>query len=198
MNEVELLQATGMKIEEIQQRVIDRIVDTLMTEERSSYDEDSERSYKSTLASDLDRDLRKIIKTTADERVAAIAAGHLVPRMTEMIESTNFMATNQWGEKKAEPLTFREYLVECVGKWMVEQVDQEGRERGNYNYKSEHNVARIAWLVSSNIRSTMHAQIVAMMQNANALLAGGINDAIKVQLERVLGSIKATVEVKAP
>lgn len=93
------LDAIGITAEELQERVVDRIA------ERALGDDDF------SPGSPLKRQIDKEIQERIDLAVTEIADKHILPNVSEYIETLTLQETNKWGEKKGEPITFVEYLV---------------------------------------------------------------------------------------
>jgi hypothetical protein len=194
MMNVELLQAIGLTQEEIQRRVIDRIVAELMEEEAGHYDEDTGQSYKETRASQLERELRKTVQTRIAEQVIAVADAHLTPRIREIIESTKLQATNKWGEKQSEPMSFCEYLVKRAEAYMTEEVNLQGKTRGERDHDFKGVQTRIAYMVHCDLYNAVHKAVQEALTSANTMFAKSLQDMVNAKLAEVAGAIKLSMQ----
>jgi hypothetical protein len=189
-----VLEVLGMTQEEIQERVIDRMVEQIMTEETSYYDEDTGKSYKETRQSQMERQLRKLVQSRIDAQVTAVADEHLAPRIREIIESTKLQETTKWGEKKGEPLTFIEYLVTRAEVYLKEQVNERGETRADRDYNWNGVQTRLAFLVHSDLHKAIQSAVSDAIGNAHKLFATSLQDMVNAQLTEIAGKIKLSVQ----
>ncbi len=185
------LAALGIKPEELQDRVIERICEKVLA--GVTYDEDGDEVH---VDSSFKRKLDARITQHIDGAVSALADKHVKPGVTALLENLCLQPTNRWGERTAEKMTFIEYLEKKAGEYFTEEVDFEGRakgERDSYGWKAFG--TRGAFLVNKHLAYSINTTMQNALQSANSQIAGGIEKAIKVQLEDLLGKIKAKAEV---
>ncbi|SIS99800.1 hypothetical protein [Achromobacter sp. MFA1 R4] len=88
-------------------------------------------------ASRFKREIEARVQKAVDEKIAALAAVHIVPRVGEMIEQANMRKTNGYGEPKGPSLTFKEYIAHRAEVYMTEEVDYHGNSKADLEAKSE-------------------------------------------------------------
>ena len=92
----------GLTIEELQDRVVNRLCEQLVSQ--LVPDEDGEFYLdRSPIGKRLDR----LVRERIDAAVNDVAEKHVLPRVSEMVESLTLQATNSWGEARGEKLSFR-------------------------------------------------------------------------------------------
>jgi len=186
------IEALGFTREELQQRIVDQACEQLMTSVTYNPDADSE----STVESQLSRDLRAAVRKQVDARITAIADEHILPRVTEMLETITLQETNRWGEATGKPLTFREYLVQRAESYLTEKVDFNGKskvEAGGYSWSGTQ--TRVAHLVHQHLHYSIESAMKQAMASANSAIASGIAETVKLKLAEVAAKLR--VDVKA-
>lgn len=120
------LESLGLSQEDLAEKLVDRLAENLLTS--INYDpEGGDWHSSSPFAKKLD----KLVKDRLDQIVNDMAEKHVLPGVTKMVEDMMLQETNKWGEKKGEPVSFREYLVSRADHWMREQVDYKGKSKGD-------------------------------------------------------------------
>jgi hypothetical protein len=179
----------GLSKEELQERVIESLCDRLLSGRGG---EDGDTFYDSPMKRALD----KAIHAHIDGAVAKMAEEHVLPRVTEMVENITLQATNQWGEKKGEPMSFVEYMVQRADAYLREEVDYEGQskeeKRDSYGWKKYG--TRAAALVHKHLHYRVEEAMKAALANANHAIVGGLEETVKIKLQEVAAALK--VEVK--
>ena len=97
--DINTLKALGISPEELGSRIVDQAVETLLNTTGFNPDTEEETRYESRFK----REIEARVKQAVDDKIAALAAVHLVPRVGEMIENANMQKTNGYGEPKGEP-----------------------------------------------------------------------------------------------
>ncbi len=185
-----MLQALGMSREEIQDRAIKHIADSLV--EAVCYDEDEHECRKS---SSFKVKLQDTVKKRIDTAVAEIAEKHVLPNATTYIENLCLQETNEWGEKKGAPLTFKEYLIARAENYLREQVDYEGKDKaqaGGYSWRGTQ--TRITHLVEKHLHYSIKTAIEEAMKNGLGTVARAIHETCRLKINEVAAGM--TVEVK--
>lgn len=185
------LESLGLNADALAERLVDRLAETVLTS--VSYDEDGDE-FRGKNA--LSRKLEALVQQRIDQSVNEIAEKHLLPRVAEMVENVTFQQTNEWGEAKKPPLTFREYLVTQAERWMSEPVDYEGKPKGRDSFGWHASNTRVAHMVHQHLDHHIHTAMAAALKDANSKIAGGIEAAVKMQLQEVLGKLKVDVKTK--
>lgn len=183
------LEALGFTKEDLQERLVERLCEQILS--GKSYDEDGGEHYEdSQFKKLLEERLRKHI----NETVNAIAERHVLPNVTEYIENLCLQQTNKWGEKTGKPVTFVEYLVSRAEAYIGEDVNHEGKskdEKDSYNWSKS--TTRITYLINAHLQYSIAVMVKNAMDGMNKSIVGGIEKAVKIQLEQTLGKLKIGV-----
>lgn len=188
------LQELGFTKEELQQRVIDQCVSKLL--ESTGWDMESEEEYPTD--SSLARSLQTAVKTHVDAKINEIAAQHVLPRVTEMIEGLVLQETNKWGEVKGQKLTFVEYLVQRAEHYILEEVDYEGKSKREKNdsYGWKPSQTRIANLVHEHLAHSIKIAMQDALKIATSSISTGIQETVKIKLAEVQNALAVSVKTK--
>lgn len=188
------LEMLGLTKEEMQARVIDAAVRTIM--EETGYDpETGEFSDDSKIV----KKLRVQITTRIDRQVERIGRENVDPIIGKMIEGYVLQQTNEWGEKKGAPVTFVEYLVKRAEAYATAEVDSEGKSKDENRYGSSWSgtkTTRLMHAINKHLAFHINGAMREALSAANATLAKGIEDGIKVQLAALLAGLKVSAEVE--
>lgn len=187
------IEELGITQDELISRVVEKICDSTLTE--FGTDEDgNETPYPSS----FQKRLRDAIKTCIDTKIAAIAEKHILPKVSEMVETITIQETNKWGEKKGEPVSFIEYMTNRAEAYLREDVNYEGKAKAESNsYSWSKSQSRITHLVHKHLQYSIETAMQAAMQNANSAIADGIQQTVKIKLEEIAKSLKCTAAVKS-
>jgi hypothetical protein len=186
------IESLGFTKEELQNRVIQAIVEQVMRE--SFCDADGEEIFSQ---SRFGRALNEAVKKRTDEAITEIAEKHILPNAATYIENVTFQKTNQWGEKTAEPETFREYLARKAENYLTEEVNYEGKSKeqaGGYSWTKAQ--TRIAHMVNQHLHYSIESIMKKAVANANNAIAEGIEEAVKIKLKEITSAIQVSVKTK--
>lgn len=185
------LENIGLSKEELQERVVAHIADLILSSE--SYDEDGDPVKQ---ASQFKRQIVDLVKKRANEKIEAIAAEHILPNVSQFVENLCLQETNKWGEKTGKQMTFIEYLVQRAEVYMSEQVDYQGKAKGegdSYNWKGAK--TRITFLIHDHLEYSIKTAMKDALQVAMGSFAKGIHETARIKLNEIAAQMK--VEVKA-
>ncbi len=161
-------------------RAVDKIVSSILEDVR--YDEDGEPTIKQ---SKFDHALRVAVDAQIKRITEKIGEETIAPKVEALIEGLTFQKTNDWGEPKQPPKTWRELLVERAEGWLTEQVSYEGKtkeeNRGGCGWSP--NGTRISYLVDKHLQYEISVAMKAALADANKKIAEGIHTAVKLQLD---------------
>ena len=142
-----MLKELGLTKDALTEMVVDRLVEQALT---SLHMDDEGNAF--ARGSSLDDRLRKTVVDQINIAIENAANKHLAPRVQEIVENVNFQETNQWGEKKGtKSMTFKEYLADKAEKFLMENVDSDGKV-STYGK----NIPRINWLIDRYMHSTIN------------------------------------------
>lgn len=183
------LAALGIKPEELQDRVIERICEKVLS--GVSYDEDGACEVDSSFKRKLDARITAHI----DGAITALADKHVAPGIAALLEGLTLQQTNQWGEKRGEPVTFIQYLTKRAEAYFTEDVDYNGKPKGTDSYSWNKYSTRGAWMINQHLSHSIETTMKTALANANSQIAGGIEKAIKHELNEILTKVKVTAAV---
>lgn len=186
------LETLGIDQEELTNRLVDRLCDRLVSV--IGVDEDGDEWCQE---SPIGERLRKETQRIVDEKVAALANEHVLPKIHEYVDNICLQETNKWGEAKGEKLTFIEYLTRKAEAYLVEDVDYQGKtknESGSYTWKAH--TTRIASLVHKHLQFSIERAMKEAVGAANSQIAGGIQQAVGLALQEICAKIKVDVKTK--
>ena len=187
------IESLGFTKEELQERVIDRIVDSVMTSH--SYDPDSDRDFK--IESQFGRDLQKRIAQQINDTINALAEKHVLPNVASYIENLTLQQTNAWGEKQGTPGTFVEYLTKRAEEYMQEKVSHEGKSKSEANgYSWSGTQTRITFLIEKHLHYSIESAMKDALKVATGEVAKGIHETARLKLNEIAAGMKVSVTTK--
>ena len=181
----------GISQEELIERVVDRIYNNLMVEAGYPDYSDEEDQVPTDIAQRLTTAARKAVDAKVDE----IGTKHLLPKVGEMVENLCLQETNRWGEAKGEKLTFTEYLVHRAESWISEKVDYKGvskSEARDSSWRGDN--TRIAFMIHKHLDYRIKEAMTEAFKQANASIAKGLHEAVRLQINEVVGRLKIDVK----
>lgn len=184
------LKSLGFTNEELQERVIDRICESLLSS--MEYDPDSDREFP--VANRFQNEIKKRVEVRINETINALAEKYVLPNVAQYIEELTIQTTNNYGEKKGEPVTFIEYLVSRAKAYMQEQVDSSGRSNAESTtpYWSGKQT-RITMLVHKHLADSVETAMKDAMTVATGEVARGIHETARMKLNEIAASLKVKV-----
>jgi len=189
--DIKTLEALGISPEELGNRIVDQCVEALLNSTGFNPDTEEETRYESRFKREIEARIQKAV----DEKIAALAAVHLIPRVGEMIEKADMRKTNTYGEPKSPPMTFKEYIAYRAETYMSEPVNYSGKSKSEdgdgYNWRSEG--PRLTVLMRIYIRDTMEAHAKAAVTDVNKVIAKNIEKAARDAITAAAGALKVAV-----
>lgn len=185
------LEALGFTREEIEQKVIERIVDQVMR--GYAVDEDGDE-YPT--GSKFAQKLMKAVTEAIDQAVAAIAEKHILPSVGDYVEKVTFQETNRWGEPKKEPLTFKEYLALKAENYLTEQVSYDGKSKSEDSYSWKGTQTRITHMVNQHLHFTIKHVMEDAVKGANEKIVAGIEQTVKLKLKEISDTLSVDVKTR--
>jgi hypothetical protein len=184
------LESLGLSQEEIIDRVVGRIADSLLGAWIG--DGDDESIVQSKFAKILEKKVLERINLAVEE----IAGRHVLPNVAAYVETLCLQETNKWGEKKGSQVTFVEYLVDRAEKWLREEVDYQGKTKDSDSFSWKASGTRVAYMIHEHLQYSIKTAMEQALKEANASIASGITDAVKIKLAEILTSLKVKAEIK--
>ena len=189
--DIKTLEALGISPEALGDRIVDQAVEVLLSTCGFDPDTEQETRYESRFKKEIEARIQKAV----DEKIAALAAVHLVPRVGELIEKADMRKTNRYGEPQTPPMTFKEYIAHRAEAYMSEDVNYQGQSKeecnDSYNWRKEG--PRLAVLMKMYIRDTLEKSAKAAVTDVNTVIAKNIEKAAKDAIASAAGSLKVAV-----
>ncbi len=187
--DIATLEALGINKEDLIERIIDQAVQGLLYSTGYNQDTDEDVTY----ASRFKNEIEKRVQSSVDAKIAALAEIHVLPRVGEMIEAANMVKTNQYGEAKSPPMTFKEYIAHRAEAYMSEDVDYNGKSKaeGDYNWRSCG--PRLTVLMRQYIKDTLETHAKAAVTDVNKVIADNIAKAAKEAITSAAANLKVNI-----
>lgn len=193
--DIETLKALGISPEELGQRIVDQAVEALLNTTGFNPDTEEETHYESRFKREIEARVQKVV----DQKIAALAAVHIIPRVGEMIEQADMRRTNGYGEAKSPPMTFKEYIAYRAEVYMTEDVDYHGKSKADLEARNESTYnwrscgPRLTVLMRNYIRDSLEKQATAAITDVNKVIAKNIEQAARDAITAAAGALKVSV-----
>jgi hypothetical protein len=189
--DIKTLEALGISPEELGNRIVDQCVEALLNSTGFNPDTEEETRYESRFKREIEARIQKAV----DEKIAALAAIHLIPRVGEMIEKADMRQTNRYGEAKSPPMTFKEYIAHRAEAYMSEDVNYHSKSKAedgdSYNWRYEG--PRLTVLMRGYIRDTLEKHAKEAVTDVNKVIAKNIETAARQAITAAAASLKVAV-----
>ena len=193
--DIKTLESLGINPESLGDRIVDQSVEALLSSTGFDPDSEQETRYESRFKKAIETRIQKAV----DEKIAALAAVHLIPRVGELIEKADMRKTNRYGEPQSPPMTFKEYIAHRAETYMTEEVDHfgnskadlEAKNESTYNWRSSG--PRLTVLMKLYIKDSMEKSAKAAVSDVNAVIAKNIEKAAKDAIASAASAIKVGV-----
>lgn len=189
--DIKTLEALGISPDELGNRIVDQCVEALLSSSGFDPDTEEETRYESRFKREIERRIQQAV----DDKIAALAAEHLIPRVGELIEQADMQKTNGYGEKKGPSMTFKEYIAHRAEVYMSEDVDINGKSKaeGGDSYSWRSCGPRLTVLMRNYIRDTMEAAAKAAVTDVNKVIAKNIEKAARDAIASATATLKVSV-----
>jgi hypothetical protein len=183
------LESLGITKEDLQEKVIERLCERLLSE--TGFDEDGNPEPRE---SSFHRSIQEKVKTHVSGVIGAIAEASVYPNVTKYIEDMCLQETTKWGEKVGKPVSFLEYLVARADAYIREEVDYNGKDKkeGGYNWSAR--TTRIVHLINSHLHYNIERAMTEALGLAVKSVKESLEGAVKLALEQVKVTVKADVK----
>ncbi len=189
--DIKTLEALGVSPEELGNRIVDQAVSTLLYSSGFNPDTEEETSYESRFK----REIEKRIQQAVDQKIAALAEQHLIPRVGEMIEQADMRRTNNYGEPTSPPMTFKEYIASRAEAYMSEDVNFYGKSKAeegdSYNWRKCG--PRLMVLMQIYIRDTLEKHAKEAVTDVNKVIAKNIQKAATQAITAAAGDLTVKI-----
>lgn len=181
------LKDLGITQEELADRVVERAVSQLLDGRTSSDDEDEEDSrYSDSIRRRMDEEIKKQI----DAAVKTIGDAEVLPRIADAVEKLTIQRTNEWGQKKGEPKTFTEYLIERAEAYITEPVSFDGKTKEEDSYNWRANTTRIAYMINKHLQYSIETAMEKALRDYNSTVQKGLEGAMKIAIANAAEKFK--------
>ena len=184
----------GLTPEILRDAVIERAAKMLIDRDDADYDEDY--GWANSIKAKVDNMIADRIQAATQEAVDAAIAKHASPFIEGEIEKVVFRRTNEWGEQKGEPKTFREFLIDRVEQYIVEPVNYDGKTKAQDGYNFRQSSTRIAYMVDKYLHHEVEGAMKAAFTDLNSKVSEGILGAVRRSLKSALDGLKVSVSTK--
>lgn len=189
------LKDLGLTKEEIFAAVVTKITSELLRLPVTRTDEDG-TEYEDYENTPFQKELQKHIKNKIDITIAAVVDKYVLPNAEQHIANIALQKTNSWGEPKSEKQTFVEYLTAKAERFMIEDVDYQGKPKGRDSYSWSKNGTRIEYMIDKYLQYHIETWAKTALGEANKSIVNGLQKAVESQLQHILKKLKFGVSVK--
>lgn len=193
--DIKTLEALGISPEDLGERIVNQAVETLLSATGFDPDTEQETRYESRFKREIEARIQKAV----DEKIATLAAIHLVPRVGEMIEQADMRKTNAYGEPTSAAMTFKEYIAHRAENYMTEHVDYNGNSKADLQARGDsfHGWRpagpRLTVLMRAYIRETLEKAASEAVSDVNKAIAKNLTIAARDAIAAAATSIKVSV-----
>jgi predicted transcriptional regulator len=186
------LEQLGITKDELADRVVDNVAYRLLYGETADEDGNTMSGLESTFSRQLKERLLKAI----GEAVDALAEKHVVPTLIEQIEELDFQPRSRYGEPKGEAITYKEYLASRADIWLMQTVDCDGNEEGDYHFRGDRGrkTTRAAWLVNQYFSNTVERSLKEAVGAANEKISEGLEEAVAMKIREIAADLKVDIK----
>ena len=180
--DIETLKGLGLDLSRIEDLVVERIAESILTEDEGRQD------------SDFAVRVHARVEEKLNQAVDSVAGRNVIPNMEQYIENYCLQATNEWGEKKGEPLSFVQYLVQRAEHYMQEPVDAHGKTKAEEGYGWRKKQTRVVWLINHHLQYSISQALKDALKVIDETISGGLEKAIKAQMIELQGKLKVAFD----
>lgn len=190
------LESLGLSGEELQERIIEKACERLLSNPFYSYEDGQQYEYIGD--SPFCKEIDKRIKDNIEKRFDQIAQEHILPHITERIQNLIVHQTNEYGEKKGESMTLVEYLVEKAEDFMLEEVDYNGNPKGKRMSweRMDPEKTRLAHQIHQYLHNHIEKAMKEVVGSANKTISEALAETCKIQLTNISNKLKVAVTTK--
>lgn len=193
--DIKTLEALGISPETLGDRIVEQAVEAILNTTGFDPTTEEENRYESQFKKEIEARVKKAV----DEKIAALAAVHIVPKVGELIEKADMRKTNGYGEPTSPSMTFKEYIAHRADAYMSEQVDVHGNSKADLEAKNESTYnwrssgPRLTVLMKLYIKDSMERAAKEAVTDINKVIAKNIEKAAKDAIALAAGSIKVNL-----
>jgi len=184
------LESLGFTKEELQERVVERICENILSS--VGYDEDGNSD---TVQSKFAKTVEKKCRDHIDTVINQVAEKHLFPNIEKFIQDLQLQETTSWGEKRGEPVSFIGYLTQRAEAYMAEKVNFEGKDKasaGSYSWSGTQ--TRLTHMVHQHLHYSIKTAMENAVSHLNKAIVPALEETVKIKLGEVANAVKVTVK----
>lgn len=189
------VESLGFTQDEIKERIVDQLCEQMLNRHNFDYAGDRVTAGKSSLYEAVARTAQQRI----NEAISKLADEITVPAIETYLRDLKIQPTNGYGEKKADPMTFLEFVDKRLSAYFTEEVDSEGRSSADCRQRQSSFYSkgtRVAFLIDKNLQSRIETAMSEALKHANESIVGGIQESVKLKLAEISQSLKLSVKLK--
>ncbi|MEL7111405.1 MAG: hypothetical protein AAGK93_00525 [Pseudomonadota bacterium] len=156
------------------------------------FDEDGDIEIKSTK---FQKQMKERIVAQVDGAIENIAAKNVLPNVEQYLLGFAIERTNQWGERKGEPVSFVEYITGRADEYIREKVDSQGRskaEAGGYSWSAKQE--RLAYLIDKHLQYAIENSLAKNLKTVQESIAESVAETVRLRLKEVTTKINVAVK----
>lgn len=191
------LESIGLNKEVLQEKVIEAACKKLLVE--TEWDDEECGSYP--IDSEFKKKIENKIAIQFDDTITAIAEKHVYPRINELIETTIIQRTNEYGEKKGQPVTLIEMLCSRAEGSMMELVDDYGRTQQecrlqDRSWYPKDAKPRIIRMVDEYLKNAIRNAMEESFKGLGTTVAKALEETARAQLKDMGERFKLVMSIK--
>jgi hypothetical protein len=178
------LASLGFTKEELQERVVARIADDILTS--SGFDDDGEPV---AMASGFKKQVAALVTNRVDDAVATLCKQVVDENFADYLSRVQLQRTTHWGEKKGDPMSFVDFITHRAHEYLNEQVDREGKPKNDSYFRPE--TTRAMWLTNAAV----HKNIIDVMNQCLTGHNNTVGEAIAIAVKTAIDNVKTSFKV---
>ena len=181
------LKDLGLTKKELQTLVVNAIVNKLTDADEEGILRQSQYAVEQKRAKAINEAVDTAVKESID------------PILADAVKNVVMQETNQWGEPKpgAPTMTFKALLVDRLERYMMEEVNYEGKTRNQDSYGSwKAQGTRITYEMHKYLHYHMENAMKQVVGNRGEVIAKAIEEAMKINLAEMAKQLTVTAKVK--
>ena len=176
------LAALGLSNEALTELIVDNAVERILSGDDEEIGESLTLQAKNRITKEIER------------KVDALGNELIAPQVSALIDAWTLVKTNEWGERKSEPVSFSEYLVRRAENYLREKVNYDGKtkeESGGYNWSAAQE--RLAYMIDKHLQYHIKQAMEKALATVTTALGASIAETVKIQLAEVTKKLSITV-----
>ncbi|MBK3776333.1 hypothetical protein GAY31_19625 [Azospirillum brasilense] len=134
--------------------------------------------------------LRDAVKSAAERAIEKQIDEAIQPVLNDLLSTVTLTKTNEWGEKKGEPMTIREFAAKTVMDSLNELVDYQGKPiTDSYSRSSAKRryVHIVEQMCSAEVRQEVAKAATSLKANVGQAFGELVKNALNDQLKLISG-----------